>query len=175
MKKSNYRILGFLAAVMTIFMVSCQKEQIVGGTAVQSLAGEWWVKLDNGQDPTGTFDNSYYTLATYNLASNKPDSMWVDDYANVSPGKPFWAIKGKVGVNVSNRTFSANNIANQDYESTFTITNGKIIPGAATAPGSKVKTDSIYFEIQFSDDPVPGTIHKVGGYARTKWDADDHY
>lgn len=171
MKRVNI-IYTLLAFSVVVLLGSCQKKQEVGGTAVEKLSAEWWVKLDDGHDPTGTFDNNYYTFATYNTASNKADSMWVDDYENL---KPFWAIKGKVATNAANLTFSGTNIVNQDYESTFTIKNGKVIPNAATAPGTKLKTDSIYFEIQFSDDPVPGTIHKVAGYARTKFDADDHY
>ena len=142
---------------------SCTKEPNPGGTAVQNLAGEWWVRMDNGA--------SYYNFSTYNTAANTADSMWVDDDNNA---KSFWDIKGKVTTNAANRTFFGTNVANVDYTSSFTITNGKVIPKAATAPGSGDKTDSIYFEIQFSDDPAPGTVHKVEGYKRTGFSQDDH-
>lgn len=175
MKRINIILCLLVVSITAASLSSCQKDEKIGGTAVQSLSGEFWVKLDNGTDPTGTFDNSYYTLSTYNTSSNKADSMWVDDGFASATGKPFWQIKGKVATDVSNRTFSGADIANQDYDSKFTIINGKILPKAATAPGTKLKTDSIYLEIQFNDDPVPGTIHKVGGYARTRFDADDHY
>ncbi|MBB5395285.1 lipid-binding protein [Mucilaginibacter sp. AK015] len=164
-----------LTALVAATFTSCQKDEVIGGTAVQNLSGEFWVKLDNGADPTGTFDDSYYTLSTYNTASNKADSLWIDDDYDSPAGKPFWAIKGKIGADVKNLAFSGKDAANQIYESKFTISNGKILRGAATAPGTKLKTDSIYFEVQFDDDPVPGTVHKVSGYARTRFDADDHY
>lgn len=173
MKKVNTIIYALLATAGVLSLNSCQKDEKIGGTAVQNLSGEYWVKLDNGADPTGTFDDSYYTISIYNTASNRPDSAWIEDDA--ASGVPFWDIKGKIGTSVTNRTFSGANIVNQEYDSHFTITNGKIIPKAATAPGTKSKTDSITFNIQFDDDPVPGTIHKVTGYARTKFDADDHY
>ena len=169
-------IIGMLFATLgAVSLSSCQKDEKIGGTAVQNLSGEFWIKLDNGADPTGTFDDDYYTLSTYNTAANKADSMWVDDGNESSTGKPFWQIKGKVGVDLANRSFSGTDIVNQEYNSKFTIMNGKILPKAATAPGTKLKADSIYLEIKFNDDPVPGTIHKIGGYARTGFDADDHY
>ncbi|RYU91394.1 hypothetical protein EWM62_05485 [Mucilaginibacter terrigena] len=175
MKKiSNIKHLLLTVLVAATF-TSCQKDEVIGGTAVQNLSGEFWVKLDDGADPTGTFDDSYYTLSTYNTASNKPDSLWIDDNNDSPSGKPFWAIKGKILANVGNLAFSGKDVENQIYDSHFTITNGKILRNAATAPGTKLKTDSIYFEVQFDDDPVPGTTHKVSGYARTRFDADDHY
>lgn len=170
MKKVNIYIT--LAFMLGFVIESCKKEPVVGGTAVQSMAGEWWVKLDGGNDPTGSFGPGYYNFSTYNTAANRPDSMWVDD--GPDPKKSFYGMKGKVGSNISNLTFSGKNIQNQDFSSTFNITNGKIMPGATKAPGSGDKTDSIYFEIQFSDDPVPGTIHKVAGYKRTGFAQDDH-
>jgi len=170
MKKTNI-IFTILIVLLVVTVESCRKDPKVGGTAVQNLSGEWWVKIDNGNDPTGDFGPDYYNFSTYNTASNTPDSMWVDDDNNA---KSFWDVKGKVHTNVANRTFSAANIDNQDYTSTFTITNGKIIPKGAHASGTKDVVDSIYFEITFSDDPVPGTLHKVGGYKRTGFAQDDH-
>lgn len=151
------------ALLLIVSLGSCKKDDFnAGGTATQSLANEWWVRVDGGAD--------YYTLFTYNTAANIPTEMWVDDGNNNSGGVPFWQIKGKVQVN--GLTFSGTNIANQDYVSTFTITNGKVIPKGTKAPGSKNVTDSVYMQIQFSDDP--GVTHTVAGYARTKFPEDDH-
>jgi len=164
MKKTNilYTLLTFM---LVVSMASCRKDPKVGGTAVQSLAGEWWVKLDGG---TGEFGNSYYNLSTYNTAANVANKMWIDD---MNDAKSFWDVKGVV--NVNGQAFSGTNIANEDYVSQFTIANGKVLTGAAKASGTHDKTDSIYFEISFSDE-TPTVVHKVGGYKRTGFAQDDH-
>lgn len=167
MKKINI-IYPVLALVLVMGVWSCKKDPVVGGTATQALAGEWWVKLDNGKDATGDFGPGYYNFSTYNTAANIPTEMWVDDMNNT---KSFWDVKGKV--TVSGMTFSATNISNAYYTSTFTITNGIVLPNAATAPGSKDKTDSIYCKISFSDD-APGIVHTLSGYKRTGFSQDDH-
>jgi len=167
MKKINFVIYALLTFVV-VSLASCQKDVNPGGTQVQSLAGEWWIKLDGGK---GEFGNGYYLVSTYNTAANVASEMWLDDGNNAYS---FWDIKGKISVDAANKTFSGNNIVNQYYDSQFTITNGKVMTNAATSPGTKTKTDSIYFEITFSDE-TPAVKHTVSGYARTKWDADDHY
>ncbi len=167
MKKINILYSAFAILVVTS-IASCKKEPIVGGTAVQSLAGEWWVKIDDGKN--AGFGPGYYNFSTYNTAANVPTEMWVDDDNNA---KSFWDIKGKVTTNVATKTFSGANIANQDYKSTFTITNGKIIPNGARASATRDVTDSIYFQIQFSDDS-PIVTHTVTGYKRTGFSQDDH-
>ncbi len=165
MKKINilYAITGFC---MMVSLGSCKKNDYnAGGTAVQPLANEWWVHFAAGDADYPA--SQYFNLATYNTAANLPTEMWFDDMNN---GKSFWDVKGKVAVNGLN--FSGANVANQDYTSTFTVTNGKVITNGAHAPGSKDVTDSIYFQIQFSDEP--GVTHTVAGYARTRFPEDDH-
>jgi hypothetical protein len=164
MKKIRSIIYALLTLLVVVSLASCQKDVNAGGTQVQSLAGEWWVKFDGG--------SHYYLVSTYNTAANLPTEMWIDDGNNAYS---FWDIKGKVSVNAVNKTFSGTNIVNQYYDSQFTITNGKVLTNAATSPGTKTKTDSIYFEITFSDDTPTPVKHIISGYARTRWDADDHY
>lgn len=165
MKKIIYLL---VAVTFTVVATSCKKTQDPGGTAVQSLANEWWVVIDNDNDAAGDFAPGYYKLSTYNTSSNSSTQMWFDD------NKSFWELKGKVNINLADQTFSGTNIANQYYASTFSITNGKIITNGAHAPGSKAVTDSISFNMTLSDDNVPGTVHKVTGYARTRFPEDDH-
>ncbi|MEO8887016.1 MAG: lipid-binding protein [Mucilaginibacter sp.] len=165
MKKINIIFAAF-TIVMIVSLGACKKNNLdPGGTATQALANEWWIKFDNG---TGPFGPGYFNLSTYNTAANIPTEMYFDDMNNA---KSFWDVKGKV--NVSGMTFSGTNIANLDYPSTFTITEGKVMPNAAHAPGSKAVTDSIYFKISFSDDS-PVTTYTVAGYARTRFPEDDH-
>jgi hypothetical protein len=166
MKKINI-IFTMLIFALLVTIESCKKEPKVGGTAVQNLSGEWWVRIDDGN---GEFGPGYFNFSTYNTASNTPDSMWVDDDNNA---KSFWDVKGKVHTDVSNLTFSGSNIVNEDYNSTFTITNGKVILHAAKASSTKDVVDSISFDISFSDES-PTIIHKVGGYKRTGFSQDDH-
>src|ERR1700720_4581924 len=100
--KTRNIIFTILIFLLVVTVESCRKDPKIGGTAVQNLSGEWWVKIDNGSDPTGDFGPNYYNFSTYNTASNTPDTMWVDDDNNA---KSFWDIKGKVNTNVANRTF----------------------------------------------------------------------
>lgn len=156
-----------LLAVVLIFTAfsSCRKDRVVGGTEVQKLSGEWWVKFDNG---TGPFGNSYYYFKTYNTAANLPTEMWIDDDGSA------WDVKGKLKTDASALTFSGLNMVNASYDSHFTITDGKVMLGVATAPGSKAKTDSISFKISFDDDDPANTVYTVSGYKKTGFSSDNH-
>lgn len=159
-------ILKLLASVLILTAISsCRKERVVGGTEVQNLSGQWWVKYDKGLGPV--FGSSYYSFTTYNTAANVPTEMWLDD------DHSGWDVKGKVKTDASALTFSGTNVQNVSYNSKFTVTEGKVILGVATAPGSKAKTDSIYFKISFDDDD-PGKVYTVSGYKRTGYTTDDH-
>jgi hypothetical protein len=153
------------AIMIALFMTlgSCQKDELIGGTAVQSMSGEWWVKYTVGTAP---YSAAYFHFSTYNTAANLPTEMWLEDLHT------FWDMKGKVNVDLSNQTFSATNTKNTYYDMTFTIKTGKVIPMGAKGPVSKAVTDSIYFEAEFSDDP--GTTYKLSGYRRTRYAEDDH-
>ena len=151
---------------LLIALSGCRKDPEVGGTAVQEMAGEWWVQLEG--DP-----GNYYHFSTYNTAANVPTEMWIDDL------ETFWLMKGKVNVDIANLTFTGANVENvsPDYVGsgeTFTIVGGKIIKDGAVGPASKAVTDSIYFQVSFSDDPVPGTVYTLSGYRRTRFSEDDH-
>ena len=148
--------------MVAVSFTSCQKDEKIGGTAVQDLSGEYWVQVDDGTGKT----EDYSKISIYNVASNKADSVWIDD------DQSYYGLKAKIHADVAAKTFSANN-ANETYFGVkVTITGGKILKGAATAPGSKLKTDSIYFKAQFSDSP--GVTFTYSGYARTRFDSDDH-
>ena len=159
------KILSILFLTVIVFS-SCQKDPEVGGTAVQAMSGEWWVQIDG--------EGSYYHFSTYNTAANSSTEMWIDDLES------FWLMKGKVSVNLTDLSFSGNAVENvsPDYVGTgetFTITNGKIFPMATTGPASNAVTDSIAFDVTFSDDEVPnGTVYHMQGYRRTKYAEDDH-
>lgn len=153
----NIKIIYVIAALLVVFLGACQKDEVIGGTAVQKLSGEWWVQLDGA--------GAYAPISTYNTAANSPTEMWFDD--------GFWQAKYKVTVDGTALKFSATNVANSDdsYPITITIT-GEVIPKGAKGPSSKAVTDSIHFEAEYSDDP--GTKYEVSGYKRTGFTSDDH-
>ncbi|MEZ2334503.1 lipid-binding protein [Mucilaginibacter sp. RCC_168] len=164
MKKINIIVCTLLAFLVAVSFTSCQKDEKIGGTAVQNLAGEYWVKVtaDDGSGTTAT----YSKISIYNTSSNRPDSAWIDD------SQTFYSLKAKIHTDVPSLSFSITN-GDETYNGVkVTITGGKIIKNAATAPGTKLKTDSIYFKAQYSD--TPGVTFTYGGYARTRFDADDH-
>ena len=62
------------------------------------------------------------------------------------------------------------------YDSKLTITNGKILPGAATTP-SGMPADSIVFNVTFNDDTYPTDYgfdsYRVAGYRYTGFTKDN--
>jgi len=154
----------YIIALFIITLSACEKDEVIGGTAVQDMSGEWWVQFEDGGD--------YYSIFTFNTSDNSSSQMWLDLSG-------FWAganqqVKAKVNVNVTDKTFSASNVANEDttYPITFTVTNGRITTNGTIGPVSNAQTDAITLDVEFSDDP--GTIYHLNGYHRTKFPGDDH-
>src|SRR5690606_34339586 len=128
--------------ISQFLFISCEKEEI-GGTATQKMAGEWYVKVvaidDNGDvvyEDEDLFGLGYFHLDTYNSAANIPTEMWINDNGN------FWDFKAKIKVDLDAMTFHAEDVQNEAYDSRLTITDGKILLGAATTP-SGMPADSI--------------------------------
>ena len=141
----------YLFAAVLLF-ASCEKEEI-GGTATESLAGQWYVHVD-AVDEDGELvysdDELYgignFLLLTYNTSANTADTLFVDDLEN------FWTFKVKVSCNTSDKTFGNDDyVDNFKYESGVKLTEGKILNGAATTP-SGMPADSIMFYVVFDDD-----------------------
>lgn len=141
----------YLFAAVLLF-ASCEKDEI-GGTATEALAGQWYVHVDavdeNGDvvySGADIFGLGTFMLLTYNTASNTADTLFVDDLKN------FWDFKVKVSCNTSDRTFGNTGFAdNYKYECGVKITDGKVLPQAATTP-SGMPADSIVFFVEFDDD-----------------------
>jgi len=157
MKSTNKVLIFFLA--LGISLSSCKKDE-VEGTATQETAGEWYVtadavKADGSLVEKDVYHLGHFKMGTYNTVENTADKMWVDDYDN------FWVFKGKVDLNLSEKSFSGKaikNAATEGDEITFDITNGKVLKGAAKYPNGTV-ADSIVFEVKFSDDSPNGFDH----------------
>jgi hypothetical protein len=165
-----------LIIVGTFFFTSCEKDAI-GGTATEKMAGEWYVTAvaidEDGNvvyEDADLFALGNFHLDTYNTASNSTDSMWVCDNGTL------WDFKVKAKINLDSLTFRGNDLQNEAYDSHVTITNGKILYGAATTP-SGVAADSIVFTVSFDDDSYPATYgyaaYRVSGYRYTGFTNDD--
>jgi len=166
MKKYIY----LFVIVFAISFQSCEKYE-PGGTAVQDLAGDWWVTYEYESSP-GVWEDAgvgHVTLTTYNTAANKSTEMWVNDNGE------FWNFKSVVKVDYAVKTFmttdsvSTNSTSSPDEKVLFT--NGKILKGAATTP-SGTPADSIVFYVAFNDDSTP-TVYKVAGFRKTGFSEDD--
>lgn len=157
-----------------LFFTSCQKDEI-GGTATQDMAGEWYVTAaavdasGNVVDPD-FFGLGHFHLDTYNTSSNSKTEMWIDDNGN------FWEFKNKINVDLKAMTFQAIDAQNVSYDSKVTITNGKILLGAATTP-SGMPADSIVFNVTFNDDTYPADYnfdsYRVAGFRYTGFTKDN--
>lgn len=122
-------------------------------------------------------DNAEFT--TSNTASNGVSEMLITD--------KFWGEAYKVNVSFSDKTFStSNSIVDAPYQ-TLEVTphtvskqclsgekgdkpvilNGKILKGAAHAPGSGMQTDSIFFYVKYADDYGQDIYYRVSGYLKT--------
>lgn len=139
-----------------------------GGTAVQEMAGDWFVEL-LADDGTGSlidiYGIGYFRISTYNTSANTSSELYLDDHG-------LWPMKSIVNVDLSSKTFSGSGLSN-DYDETITsdIMNGFILSNAATTTGGNV-SDSIYFKVEYSDDP--GTEYFITGYKRTGFLEDEH-
>lgn len=162
MLRQSFTVL-LLALMAGLSMTSCEKDDDIGGTAVEKLSGEWWVQL--------SVDNAlvvpdFFELRTYNTADNAGNKMWLDDHEDL------WPYKFKVDVDATAQTFSATDAQSEYTNIKVTVKNGKVLTGVSKGPVSQAVTDSIYFEAEFSDDP--GTTYQLHGYRRTRFSEDDH-
>ncbi|NII26954.1 hypothetical protein HB364_17825 [Pseudoflavitalea sp. X16] len=158
----------FIKYIFPVFMAGiivagCEKDEDIGGTAVEKLAGEWWVQLSVDGD---LISQSFFSVMTYNTADNASNKMWIDDHEDI------WPFKFKCDVDAANQTFSVTGATSEYSNITINVQNGKVLTGVSKGPVSQAVTDSIYFEAEFSDDP--GVTYQIHGYRRTRFAEDDH-
>lgn len=150
-----------LILVVALF-TSCDKkedyEQI--NSSVMEISGEWWVDYSDGD-----YHSGLTKLIISNTAADNGQEIWISDEDN------FWEYKVKCPVNIDQLTFSGTDLENIQYDVLIQISGGKMLPLAAQST-SGVVTDSIYFEIEFGDDP--GTIYQASGWRKTGFIEDEH-
>lgn len=180
MKKSLY----LAAMLLTTVFASCEKDEI-GGTATESMAGQWYVTVDavddNGNPITETADGNpnpgedYFGLGervhilTYNTAANIADSMWINSNGNFNltayygPGIPNYDFTIKVGIDQNSATFKCEEAANDAGDFPVTIEGGKILRNAGHQNNGS-PADSIVFYVIYKGDPW----YPDDGYAKYK-------
>jgi hypothetical protein len=168
-------------ATLLLVMAACSKDEI-GGTATQSMAGQWYVTID-AVDENGTPINGgedYFGIGgptlflTYNTASNNPSEMWIDDLGEWNVGAmydanyPSYCIKAKVTVDQASMTFKSTEAPNygdgwRTFEAMPVTIDGKILKGAGHQNNGSV-ADSIVFFVSYKGDPW----YPDDGYAKYK-------
>ena len=132
------KVLYLATMLLCMAFTSCQKEDI-GGTATESLAGDWYVEANVVNADGSVIEDPYglgrIHILTYNTSANNPNEIWIDDSKN------FWNFKVKATGDINNLTFSAASAQNQrGDEITVNITNGKIIKnGGVLSPSDSPK------------------------------------
>ena len=148
----------FFAALFAITFASCSKEEI-GGTATESMAGDWYVTVEavaeDGTVIDGDFNGGRVHMLTYNTAENVATQMYIDDLGTANG--EFLGMKAKVTCNLSTMTFaSEGTVANETSHSKYVsdqlqITDGKILLKAGRQNNGSV-ADSIDFCMKYTDD-----------------------
>ena len=156
--KRNIFINTVVILIVTVFASSCKKDVPAGGTSVQNMAGDWYVKVNN----TG----NYSQMLTFNTSANSSTEMWLQTSAALKSGTTTIGVKGKVAVELGGQTFSGTNVANiastKTAIPTFSIANGKVVTNGTVGPESQAPADMISFDLI-----VNGVTYKIEGYHKT--------
>ena len=138
-----------------------------GSTATVKMSNGWWVNVSLKGQPGNLLPKPVF-FETYNASSNVSDSLWIDDLGN------FWNFKVLTTADYSSLTFKGTGLINTYYSDTANVNNGKILLKAGHSRAGNV-TDSLYIEVQFSDDqPAFGNTYIISGTARTGFIEDDY-
>lgn len=165
------KIFYILIAAVSVMFVACQKDPI-GGSAVQSMSGEWYVAVDliepNSNDTMGEdILDGHIILQTFNGNQNDSNKLYLCDQGG------FWDFMLLVSCDQNSKTFGDGpdvEIVNESYgdgEVKSKVWGGKIVPGGAVTPSGN-KADAIEFFINFNDDePEYGYAYRVYGWRYT--------
>lgn len=166
MKKYILQI-AILAVVVLFSSCDIKDDYDEIDSEVVEAAGEWWINYS-----TDGYESGYLKTLTFNTSTDDGSEIWISDEGN------FWVYKVKCPVNIDNLTFSGMDLVSaatwqgEPYDIKINISNGKIIEDAVDNLASGAVADSIYFEIEFEDDP--GTIYQAAGFRKTGFIEDEH-
>lgn len=153
-------ILKFLTCSLIVFLASCDASKDIEpeGTAVQAMAGDWFVLQDNITEEV--YGTTYKRIVTYNTASNYNDTLYVNTRSVLTSNSNFIM---RAGVNIKDLTFNTQ-AGVSTTGATVNIIEGKILSKAATTIGGN-KSDSIF--IKYSISTKPDIEFTLSGYKRT--------
>ena len=162
-----------ISSCSKLYEMNQQDEPEIEYSVVWPMSGEWYVnyRFDDGDGNIGDwYSVGTVPLFTYNTAAEDINKMWISDAGN------FWTYTVKTPLNLDAKTFSGTDlVSTADYDGLYdikiNITNGKVIKDGGIST-SGVVTDSIYFEIEYEDDP--GTIYQCSGVRRTGFLEDEY-
>jgi len=164
--------------ILLIFLaVSCKKEGYKPSVSnTVDMSGRWWVQFFQDTDKDGKItsaDNLYisyedytmYALITSNTSGNTNDTVLITENPNLKSTLRL-LFKFKSPVKIADLTFTASpNSPNLSIPGqSVSMISGKILKKAATTL-SGAKADSIFVEMEFSDDP--GTWYIYSGHRDT--------
>lgn len=162
--KKNIFINTVVIFMMIVFASACKKDVPAGGTAVQNMAGDWYIKVNNTGD--------YAQVLTFNTSDNSSTEMWLQTPSGLKSGATVIGVKGKISVDLGSQTFSGANIANiastKTTIPTFSVANGKIVPNGTVGVNSKTPADLITFDLI-----VNGVTYKIEGFHKTGYLEDE--
>lgn len=115
------KVLYFMTMVLALAFTSCSKEE-PGGTATQTMAGEWYVNIDavDAQGNTVQLEDDILPqgrviIRTFNTSANTADKMYISDCSTYSYGVDYAGSHGyfelfgfymPIDVNLAAGTFS---------------------------------------------------------------------
>lgn len=172
------KVLYFMTMVLALAFTSCSKEE-PGGTATQTMAGEWYVTVD-AMDAQGNLVEPWalapVIIRTFNTSANTTDKMYISDCSTFSYGVDYAGSHGyfelfgfymPIDVNLAAGTFSTaagakNMMPNYNFNdewkkwgyteySDIAITNGKIVKNGGKQNNGSV-ADAIEFDIKVFND-----------------------
>jgi len=134
------------------------------GTALQEMSGEYWIDIT---DASGAL---YVQHALHKLYDDNNGNLVITD--RIGSGNTFtgWWTDTTVDADPASLTFSGANLPNLADDSEVTITEGRILKGAARSR-TGVVTDSIYFKGVYNYDPE--TVLTFAGHKRTGFEEDE--
>ena len=141
-----------MALMLSMGFTACDVEtnEKPGGVNIEKMCGNWdvmWYAVDASGNILDEWTEG--TIYTYNRADNGTTQMWLDDK------QTYWNFQFLVDIDYAGKTFAA---SERDYDSAGSgkavVTNGMILEGAGKNLHGN-PTDSIAFEISFSDDEYP--------------------